>query len=228
MPAFQAYLYARLSLFPMCFSPAASFTAGIVLGGTGVASVRAAKGSKEIPFASVPFLFGAQQLTEGVVWLTFGMPGIQSVATFVYLLFSHILWPVFIPFAVWYREPVRWRRLAIAPFVAMGGLVAAYFLYYLLTETVTPQIVNECIAYGAPHFYQTFVLSPYSVATCVSCLFSSNRFVKAFGILTFLAAGLSHYFFTENFVSVWCFFSAVLSVLIYAHARSSRPAKGKK
>ncbi len=206
----------------MCFSPTASFAAAAFLGTAGVASVRQAKVRRDIPFASIPFLFGAQQLTEGVVWLTFAFPAVQSVATFAYLLFSHLLWPIFIPLAVWRMETVQWRRIIFVPFILTGVVVGFYFLYYLLTDSVVPAIVNNCIAYQGKYFHQTFVLSPYSVATCASCLVSSRRFVNMFGVFTFLAAIVSYRFFQANFVSVWCFFSAVLSVLIYWYFRSQR------
>lgn len=208
----------------MCFSPAASFAASAVLGVTGATSVSKAKDRSEVPFAAVPLLFGVQQLTEGIVWLTFASQAVQSAATFAYLLFSHVLWPVFIPFAVWKMEPVRVRRLLITPFIAVGGVVGAYFLYYLFVDSVSPEIVNGCIAYNGEHFYRTFVLSPYSVATCASCLVSSHRFVNVFGVLTFLAAIVSYRYFQENFVSVWCFFSALLSALILWYFHSKKKA----
>lgn len=210
--------------FRMCFSPIASFAASAALGAAGTASVAKAKRTSDIPFASIPLLFGVQQLTEGIVWLTFASQAIQSAATFVYLLFSHVLWPVFIPFAVWSMEPVRWRKLLLVPFIAIGGVVGAYFLYYLFVDSVMPEIVNNCIAYQGDHFYRTFVLSPYSVATCASCLFSSKRFVNVFGVLTFLAAIVSFRFFQANFVSVWCFFSALLSALILWYFFARREA----
>jgi len=206
----------------MCFSPAASFAAGIVLGITGGASIRDTQSKSQIPFASIPLLFGVQQLTEGVIWLTFGLPAVQSVMTVIYLLFSHVLWPIFIPLAVWYMEPVWWRKKLLLLFILMGAVVGAYFLYYLFVDSVAAAVVNNCIAYNGEHFYQTFVLSPYSVATCASCLFSSNRFVNVFGVLTFLAAIASYRFFQSNFVSVWCFFSALLSVLIFWYFHSQK------
>lgn len=206
----------------MCFSPTASFAAGIALSAAGAASIRETKGRSEVPFASIPLLFGAQQLTEGVIWVTFGAAWLQSVMTFLYLLFSHVLWPIFIPLAVWYMEPVRWRRIILVPFILVGAVVGFYFLYYLFTDSVRPAVVNGCIAYNGEHFYRTFVLSPYSVATCASCLFSSKRFINVFGVLTFLAAVVSYRFFQLNFVSVWCFFSAVLSALIFWYFRSQK------
>jgi len=221
MATIQAYR-GSISFLHMCFSPTASFAAAAFLGTAGAASLREAKDKRDLPFASIPFLFGAQQLTEGIVWLTFASQSVQSVATFAYLLFSHVLWPIFIPLAVWYMEPVRWRRIILVPFILTGVVVGFYFLYYLFTDSVAPAIVNNCIAYQGTYFYQTFVLSPYSVATCASCLVSSRRFVNVFGVLTFLAAIVSYRFFQANFVSVWCFFSAVLSTLIFWYFRSQR------
>ena len=52
----------------MCFSAAASFTAGAALSVVGVITVRRSRGAVELPLALVPLLFGIQQITEGVLW----------------------------------------------------------------------------------------------------------------------------------------------------------------
>jgi hypothetical protein len=59
----------------------------------------------------------------------------------------------------------------------------------------------------------------YLAATCVSCFLSSHGYVKLFGVLallSFIAAYLVH---VMALVSIWCFFAAVLSLLIYIHLR---------
>lgn len=59
----------------------------------------------------------------------------------------------------------------------------------------------------------------YLAATCVSRFFSSHGFVKLFGVLSllsFIAAYLVH---VGARVSIWCFFAAILSLLIYLHLR---------
>ena len=59
----------------------------------------------------------------------------------------------------------------------------------------------------------------YLAATCVSCFFSSHTFVRLFGALalaSFVAAYLVH---VRALVSIWCFFAAILSLLIYVHLR---------
>lgn len=55
----------------MCFSAAASFIAGVSLTTIGVVTLKKARNRAEIPFASIPLLFGIQQLIEGTLWLAF-------------------------------------------------------------------------------------------------------------------------------------------------------------
>jgi len=55
----------------MCFSASASFIAGMSLSAIGVAALRNTEARTEQPLAMMPLLFGVQQLTEGVTWLTF-------------------------------------------------------------------------------------------------------------------------------------------------------------
>ncbi len=207
----------------MCFSPTASFTAGVVLTAVGCAAIAKTSRKSDIPFAAIPLLFGVQQLTEGVIWLSIGSSSIvTSVMTFIYLLFSHIVWPVFLPISVYAMERSVWRRRVLSLFIGLGFVVGLYFLYYLLTEHVQAEIVGGCIAYSSLHFFKTFVLSPYTAATCASCLFSSSRIVQVFGVLTFLAEIVTFQFYQYAFVSVWCFFSAILSILIYVHFHSAQ------
>lgn len=175
-------------------------------------------------FAAIPLLFGIQQFAEGVIWLSFGNEVLLTIMTIVFLLFSHVIWPTLLPTSVFLMEGSRWRRIAIGICMGIGGVVSLYFLYYLFTEHVQATVVNRCIAYVSPHFFKTFVLSPYTAATCASCLFSSHRMVQIFGLVAFLSAVVAFNFYQENFVSVWCFFGAVLSVIIYVHFHQKKQA----
>ena len=62
----------------MCFSATASLTAGTFLLGVGVMTTRMARTGGDRVYAAIPLLFAIQQLTEGVVWLSFGW-GIDAV-----------------------------------------------------------------------------------------------------------------------------------------------------
>ena len=92
----------------MCFSASASFIAGAALVTAGIATLRIVRRPSEIPFAAIPLLFGLQQLIEGLIWLSFrdASPLANSTLTFVYSLFSHVVWPQSMcrsPSACWKR-----------------------------------------------------------------------------------------------------------------------------
>lgn len=55
----------------MCFSATASFAASALLTGVGVMALRAVRRPEERLFALVPLLFATQQLTEGLVWMSY-------------------------------------------------------------------------------------------------------------------------------------------------------------
>lgn len=202
----------------MCFCAAASFTAGGVLSLLGVATLKLTKRREEVFFAMIPLLFGLQQFIEGFLWLSFQLEGklLNVVMTYVFLLFSHVLWPVFVPFSIGFMETVPWRKKVIRGFQLTGIAVAAYLLYFIVRYPINAEI-REHIVYVFPHFHIPPVLVLYIAATCVSALFSSQRIVVLFGALAFVLFLVAFWFYYVAFFSVWCFFAAILSVVIYLH-----------
>lgn len=206
----------------MCFSATASFVAGVSLSGMGIAALRRVVQRGEIPFALIPLLFGIQQLIEGVLWLSFhGHPAVVTAATYAFSLFSHTLWPVFVPFSVALLEPVHWRRNVMQAFQAAGLVVGLYLLYFIVRFPVTA-VMEEHIVYVSPHFFQVPTMLLYLAATCVVSFFSSHRIVRIFGALALLLFIISYWFYTTALISVWCFFSAVLSAMIFLYFKSGR------
>ena len=203
----------------MCFSATASFTAGAALTAVGGVTVHKSRGWSELPIALVPLLFGIQQITEGTLWLSLrhNLPVLQSWATSVYSMFSHVLWPIFIPFAILLVETSRRRRSAIGVLQVLGLGVGLYLLYFLIRFPVTAHSHGRSIFYDSPHFYILGVLVIYLLATCASGMCSSHRCINAFGVLTFVLAIAAYQVSVKTFVSVWCFFAAVLSLLVYVH-----------
>ena len=199
----------------MCFSASASFVAGAVLTGTGVLTIKKAETKAEIPFASIPILFGIQQLIEGVVWLSFGNAAVNVLATYSFSLFSHVLWPILVPFSVLLLETNPIRKKILWIFSIIGLTVGLYLLYFIVSEPITSEIVNKSIAYHSPHLFLYPMLFFYFLATCVSCYFSSHKIINLFGIVALTSAAIAAWLFTETFLSVWCFFAAILSVLVY-------------
>ena len=205
----------------MCFSAPASFFAAAALAAAGTATLRIISRPSEIPFAAIPLLFGLQQLIEGLIWLSFrdASPLPNPPLTFIYSLFSHVLWPMYVPFAVRLLEPELWRRRALLATGVAGITVGLYLLYFLAQFPVTSRVLGQHIVYESPHFYIGAVMALYLIATCLSSMLASHRLIRLFGALslgTFLAAYAIH---AATLVSVWCFFAALLSFIIYLYFR---------
>lgn len=208
----------------MCFSASASFIAGTALITVGLVTIRMTSRRADLPFAMIPLLFGVQQLTEGMIWLSFQNESLlpNATLTFVYSLFSHVLWPIFMPFAVGLLETAPWRKKALVACQIAGTVVGLYLLYFIVQFPVTSRVLGNHITYESPHFYRVTVMAFYLIATCVSGLLSSNRIIQMFGALalaTFLAAYAIH---VATFFSVWCFFAALLSFIVYIYVRQVR------
>ncbi|MDO8207956.1 MAG: hypothetical protein Q7T38_09100 [Gallionella sp.] len=205
----------------MCFSATASFVAGVSLTAIGVVTVKMAKRKTKIPFAMIPLLFGIQQLIEGMLWLSFKFeaPLLNVSMTYLFTFFSHVLWPIFMPLSIGLMETVPWRKKVILAFQIIGGAVGLYLLYFIIRFPITSEIKVH-VMYIFPHFHKPMVLLLYIVATCVSGFFSSHKMVNIFGVLALLLFIVAYWFYTVAFFSVWCFFSAILSAIIYLHFKS--------
>jgi len=205
----------------MCFSATASFVAGTALSAVGVVTIAKVERRSELPFAMIPLLFGIQQIVEGGIWLTFShdAPLLRQTMTYIYSVFSHVVWPIYIPFAFRVLETTPWRRKAMLWFQAAGLAVGLYLLYFIVTRPVVAAVIGQHIVYESPHFYLGPVIVLYLASTCFTGTVSSHTFVRLFGVLALLSFIATYLFYTSALVSVWCFFAAVLSLLIYLHLR---------
>ena len=203
----------------MCFSATASFVAGTALSATGAVTLAETKKKSDIPFASIPLLFGIQQFVEGAVWLSFQYSAqiFNHIATYAYLGLAYVLWPIFVPLSVGLLETDSHRKKILYAFQFVGLAVGLYLLYFLLSNPVASQIINKSIVYSMPSQYGVLLVGMYLLATCVSPLFSSHRIINILGVLATVSFSVTYYFFTASYVSVWCFFAAVLSLVVYLY-----------
>ena len=185
-------------------------------------TVKKAERKAELPFAAILLFFGVQQILEGIIWLTFRFdtPLLNAVMTNAYSLFSHVLWPIYVPFAVLVLEPVRWRRKALYAFLAIGTAAGLYLLSNMVRFPIASQLVGTHIEYISPHFYAALVMTSYLAGTCLSALLSSHKVVNVFGAVALLLFVAVYQIYTLWFISVWCFFAAVLSAVVYLHFRN--------
>lgn len=79
--------------------------------------------------------------------------------------------------------------------------------------------MGQHIVYESAHFYLAPVIVLYLASTCFTGTVSSHTFVRLFGALALLAFIGTYLYTAYALVSVWCFFAAILSLLIYLHLR---------
>lgn len=222
----------------MCFSATASFVVGVPLTVAGVATLKLAKKRCELPFAAIPLLFGIQQIVEGFLWYSIqhDMYQLKSVMTYLFTFFSHMLWPLFIPFAIARMEGARkgnrghglqpWRTNALWGFRAVGVVVSMLLLKLVATQPLIA-VADRHILYLTTSFYDWPVMVLYIAATCIVCFFSTFPLVRLFGLMVLIFFFITYWFYTQALFSVWCFFAAILSFIIYLHFRrreASTPA----
>ena len=202
----------------ICFSANASILAGVALFGIGIVTVRRAERLAQLPYAAIPLAFGMQQLVEGYLWkiLPAQSPATNTVAA-IYLLFSHVLWPILVPLAVLVIEPLEARRKLLLFPTAAGAVAGIFFLVALLTEPVSAVIEGKHIVYHLPHRHDAFILTLYIIGTCLTPLLSSYRTVRFLGIAIIIALIATSIAYVHWFASVWCFFAALISAVVFLH-----------
>lgn len=209
----------------MCFSAGASFGAGVVLTVIGVASINKAKFPSQIPFASIPLIFGIQQITEGFLWLALLNPeysSLQQVAMYNFLLFAQVLWPVWVPFAILNLEPKENRRLGSKILVGIGSVVSIYLGYCMINYPVEASIVGNHISYHEkfPPSLRFFVGALYAISTIAPTFNSRIGRMWMLGMTVIVSYVITAVFYTDYIISVWCFFASIISVTIYVIMQS--------
>lgn len=201
----------------MCFSAPASLIAGITLSAVGRETLKKTKEKNEYPFAAIPLIFGIQQITEGIVWLAIGLPVINQIVSFAFLMFAYVLWPIFIPIAVYLIEKEKIRKTVLKPFVVAGLITGLLLFYSVITGPVYAQIHQFSIVYNSTGNFPAVVVWLYAIATSLSCLASSHKMINLFGLTLFASGFVTYQCYANSFVSVWCFFSALLSIIVHLH-----------
>ncbi len=214
----------------MCFSAAASFAGGVVVSAAGVAIVRKVRKPAQRLFAVIPLLFGFQQFTEGVLWVTLRSGGhdwLQNAATYIFLITALVILPVMIPLSMWFMEEVKKRKKILVILMVTGGIVSLFYAFCLISYNVTPQIKGFHIQYihEFPLTLAKIASLFYGASTVAPLFVSSVRRMRLAGILIAVSWIVTAIFFVGYMISVWCFFAALISVVIYWILSESQTAE---
>ncbi len=206
----------------MCFSATASFTLFGALVPAGLYTI--AKSGRAngawLPFAAFPLAFGLQQGIEGVVWLGIesGNQAMVGIASRGFLFFSHFFWLAWVPFSVWMIETDGTRRRIAAVLTVVGFVygLSIFLPSFLVGDWLEIVLVNRSLEYKTTLLYDGVVnrtaLRLFYAAIVLSALFlCTDRRIQVFGAMVAVSLALTYVFFAYAFISVWCFFAAILS-----------------
>ncbi|HEV2620077.1 MAG TPA: DUF6629 family protein, partial [Acidobacteriaceae bacterium] len=174
---------------------------------------------------AMPCLFAVHELIEGFVWL--GLDGelsqrVMHNAGAAYVLFAQGLLPFLLPLSVFLIEPTKRQRRRMLGFVILGGMLALYLMWGLIAYPLDISMQSHSVLYDNVITTTTLVAVLYVTATCGSLFFSGFRqlvelaWANLAGLLVVML--VKRYAFT----SVWCAYSAVVSVIIYFFFRRTR------
>jgi len=211
--------------FRMCFSATASFTLGAALIPAGAYCVYQAcvKKPSYLGLATVPLLFGIQQICEGFVWLGIHDRDLARTrtASLAFLFFALAVWPFWFPLqaAIMERDPPRRTILIVVSLLSMAWFWVLFWPIVSGPETLLEtRVERHSIQYDYPElpiyrYIRVGVLRILYFATvALPFVISSERFGRLPGIALGSSALISAVVFHYAYVSVWCFFAAVLAI----------------
>ncbi len=204
----------------MCFSTTASFASGAVLTAIGIASLKKTNNKSQLLFATIPLVFAIQQFAEGFVWLSQLHSSnlfLQQLSTYSFLVFALFIWPVWVPLSMLLIEKNHNRKVILKYFLGLGIVISMLSLIYLILYKSEAQITSYHIHYelSIPFTIKIVLGILYLIPTVISNFISSVKGVAMMGIFILLSYFVSRFFYNDYVLSVWCFFSALISIKIY-------------
>jgi hypothetical protein len=209
----------------MCFSPQADFTAGVVVLGIGVETLRRVRLRRELIVGALPLMFGLHQLVEGFVWLGLRgevSSGVGDTAKETYIVFAHAVLPALVPLGFALLEPDRRRVRWMLPLVGLGFLLGGYLLWQVTAYPVGAYPQARCIDYVTHTPNDLLIGVAYVLATCGPALLSSPRRLRWFGAVSLVGVIAAALVRVDELTSLWCVYVSLVSVLILEHFRRQR------
>ena len=192
----------------------------------GIATLRQVKHPRELPLAAMPLLFAVQQAVEGALWLQLPAGGGRDAVvalSLCFLVFAKVLWPACVAPAVLLIEPDLRHRQVLYALAALGGTISLYMLNRLIENPPPVAICGHSIDYGGNEYALSWHTFLYLLCTSVPLLLSSSSAIRRFGAIVVIGFLVSVTTYFATFLSVWCFFAAAGSGVLYFYFRSAAP-----
>lgn len=209
----------------MCFSAQASFIASAILAVIGAAIIRNVKHKKQWWLVAIPFMFSIQQFLEGIVWVTLKQNNTTSILHYIsvygFVFFALVVWPAYIPLALWRAEPNTQRKLLLFARMLVGCCLSLILVFTYINLGVFAYIQNHHIVYTSTAISRInsnvywLILFIYILVTIGSLCISSLPYMRLIGIIGGISCVVAYIGYNTAFGSVWCFFAAIISCMLY-------------
>ena len=210
----------------MCFAPQADLVGGLAVGAIGIDALRHVdRRPGHVALATLPVVLGAHQVVEAFVWwgLQGSVPqGVGRAALWIYLLIALVVLPLYIPFSVFTLERDGPRRWELAPFAALGGIVAVTLLMAMVRGPVDATLAPYHLSYRVDSGIGELITALYVVAVCGALLLSGHRLLVLFGVANLAARPVIAWLSVDGFASLWCAYAAVAAGVIALYMRFGR------
>lgn len=207
----------------MCFSEQASFTSAAVLSLISMGCFRLVKHDPKLyALAAIPLFFGIQQGAEGIEWLYFkgiwGNAHLAELARNTFAFFAFCFWPLWLPLSLYIAEKEDQRKFLLLLFTLAGVAYSLFSGWNVFFVHLSASPVGHSVQYNTPLStnelwpYMALVFTPWFISSLPRMAYVGGSFV--------IAALIAGYLYTESFTSVWCFFSAIVSIFLIVALKS--------
>lgn len=214
----------------MCFSAGASFTVGASLLAPGYYSIKSTQSRGMFLFACTPILFCFHQTAEGFLWLSLKNPDFASwykPALYGYSFISQPIWPIWAPITMWLMETNQRRKKILFYFLLLGIASSLYMFYCLITYNISAVAENGHIRYYRDFPYLNIMRPINFVTIAVTPFLSTLRYTKLLAAGMMISLIVAYFFYRNYFISIWCFFAAIISVIVILVVKANRPSLTK-
>jgi hypothetical protein len=160
----------------------------------GIASIVKMKTGKCTLFASIPIIFGLNQLFEGLLIVAIqglGYEHIESMLAYSYLLLTEAILPVWITLSILLIERHLFHKIALRILLGLSLFVSLYLALCLLTFSVSVDEIGGKLHFIQPWTPERVVTSiPYVLITLLPYFLSGFSAVRWMGLVFFCGCAL--------------------------------------
>jgi len=214
----------------LCVSAETSFGLAGILVPVGVycLSTAAKRAHSALPLAAVPLLFGIQQSCEGLAWIAIGRENSEWVrsAALTYLFFALTFWLFWIPLSAAFLESTKKIKflLQLGAVLGLTGGLAFYLPILLNPDLLVVSVEHHSLRYDFAESGALRVIPQFAwhigylldISLPLMLVAHQRRGLILLVTVLIVSAAVSHGYFWYAYTSVWCFFSAIVS-LIFAY-----------